>query len=77
MARSDQVLHRSYILYTGDFAFLANLKKFNKLPKDLQQVLINVVKELEPEMAKDYAKMVQAERKKIVDAGVTFIKFAP
>lgn len=63
--------------YTGDFVFLANLKKFNKLPKDLQQVLIDVVKELEPEMVKDYEKMVQAERKKIVDAGVTFIKFAP
>jgi len=63
--------------YTGDFVFLVNHKRFNKLPKDLQQVLIDVVKELEPLMVKEYDKMVQAERKKIADAGVTFIKFAP
>ena len=62
--------------YSGDFVFLANLKTFNNLPKHLQQVLIDAVKELEPKMVNMYQDLVSEERKKAEKAGVNFIRFS-
>jgi len=63
--------------YAGDMLFLANLKSFNKLPKHLQKVLIEVTKEIELELLDLYKDIVAKEREKAIKAGVKFIKFKP
>jgi len=63
--------------YSGDFLFLANLKSFNRLPKHLQDLLIDVVRDFEPQMVKLYKGVVKEERKKAIKAGVKFVKFSP
>jgi hypothetical protein len=40
-------------------------------------MLVEVVKEFEPEMVKSYENVVSLEREKALKAGVKFIKFSP
>lgn len=67
-----------HALYTmSSPVFMVNLDKWNKLPGDLQKLLTDVAIELEPELAALRGKRNAAARKKMISAGVKFIKFSP
>jgi TRAP-type C4-dicarboxylate transport system substrate-binding protein len=65
------------ILSAATFTTVMNLKKFNSLPKHLQDVLTTVAVEYEPVMAKYYDELRAKEQKGWKDAGVSFIKLPP
>ena len=70
-----------YIIYPGfyqvDVGILMNLKTWNKLPRDLQDVVISAAKKAEREAADHYAKLVKEEEKLITSKGVQIIRFNP
>lgn len=56
---------------------LMNLDTYKKLPKNLQKVLDDSIIEVEKEAAAFWAKTVESDWKKLLDAGVTRIEFSP
>lgn len=65
------------ILSAATFTTYMNLKKFDSLPKPLQDVLTRVSAEYEPVMAKYFADLRDAEKEQWKAAGVSFIKLPP
>ncbi|MFC1867199.1 TRAP transporter substrate-binding protein DctP [Thermodesulfobacteriota bacterium] len=66
--------HKFYNLHT---AITMNLNSWNKLPKDLQDLLTDVMIEVEKEVTIFFAREEKTAYKKILDAGVKPIKFSP
>ena len=56
---------------------LINLDEWNKIPKDLQDVLIEAMKEVEQESPPIYEELRAQERAAMEEAGVQFIKLSP
>ena len=56
---------------------LVNLDKWNKLPKELQDLMIEVAIEIEPEVVAFFGEKSRQHRKKMMDTGVKFVKFSP
>ncbi|MFC2003513.1 TRAP transporter substrate-binding protein DctP [Chloroflexota bacterium] len=64
--------------YGGPYTTLANTKSFQRLPKHLQDLLMDIGEELDIELP-DYAAETydKPERQALRDAGVELIKFSP
>ena len=56
---------------------LMNLKKFEGLDPELQQILIDSQVEIEAEMGQIGGEMIAAERKRLEEAGITFTHLPP
>lgn len=56
---------------------VVNLDSWNRLPKQWQDLLAEVGKEIDSELWDFYAKVREEERQKVQDAGVEFLKFSP
>lgn len=63
--------------YQVDVCILVNLDSWNRLPKDLQQLLADVAQKLEHEASEHFAKIIQEERELIASKGVQVIRFSP
>jgi len=61
----------------GNLVSIMNLKKWNKIPKHLQKVMIDAMIELEPQMYEIFARDQAAARKKMIAKGMVPIKFSP
>ncbi|MFC2003516.1 TRAP transporter substrate-binding protein DctP [Chloroflexota bacterium] len=70
-----------YVIDHGFYAptqqFFVNLDSFQRLPKHLQDLMMDVVEEMEPEVMGVWEQQCREEREKWVTAGVNFIKFTP
>lgn len=62
---------------TGNTTVLVNLKAWNRVPKHLQQLMVDVMVEMEPEIAAYYKRSFEGTIKKLKDHGMKFIKFSP
>ena len=65
----------SYFQGTG--MIIGNLNSWNKLPEDLQKLIMDTMIEYEINQMDFEAKKMAGAKKKMVDAGVEFYKFAP
>lgn len=54
-----------------------NLDKFNSLPKDIQDLLVETALEVEKEMPEICEKMKNDERERMIDAGVEYVSLSP
>ena len=63
--------------YQVDVCILVNLDTWNRLPKDLQQVLTDVAKEIEHEASGYFNKIIKEERDLITQKGVQVLEFSP
>ena len=63
--------------YQVDVCILINLDTWNRLPKDLQQVLTDVAKEVEHEASDYFTKIIKEERDHITNKGVQVLQFSP
>lgn len=66
--------HKFYNLHTS---INMNLDSWNKLPKEMQDLLTDVMMEVEKEVTIFFDREEKAAYKKIIDAGVKPIKFSP
>ncbi len=62
--------------YQVDVCILVNLDSWNRLPKDLQQLLTKVAEKVEHEASEYFAKIIQEEREFIASKGMQVIKFS-
>jgi TRAP-type transport system periplasmic protein len=62
--------------YQVDVIALANINAWNKLPKDLQDVLNTSMQEVEKEAQEHFAKLISLDRDKIKKKGVQEIKLS-
>jgi TRAP-type transport system periplasmic protein len=58
----------------GWVVMLANAKQFDNLPKDVQQILVNAVQEVEKKTPEMYDALATAEAKELAAAGMKSIK---
>ena len=65
----------SYFQGTG--MIIANLKSWNKLPKNLQKLIMDTMIEYEIVQMDAEAKKMARAKKTMMDAGVEFYKFSP
>jgi len=65
------------VLSAATFTIVMNEKKFNSLPKHLQDALTAAAAEYEPIMAKYYADLKKKEEQEWKGAGINFIKLSP
>ena len=63
--------------YQVDVCILVNLDSWNRLSKDLQQLLTDAAKKVEHEASEHYARIIKEERDLILSKGVQVIKFSP
>lgn len=63
--------------YVDNTVWIMNLNKWNSLSKDLQNRLMNVYLEMEPELAQMHKDMIAASNKKMAESGAKFIKLSP
>lgn len=63
--------------YSQNGVILVNLDSWNKIPKAVQDKMINITAEYEREMEAGFEEIIQGERQKMRDAGMEFIKFSP
>jgi TRAP-type C4-dicarboxylate transport system substrate-binding protein len=63
--------------YQVDVCILVNLDTWNRLPKDLQQVLTDVAVEVEHEASDYFNQIIKGERDLITGKGVQVLKFSP
>ena len=61
----------------GSAAVVMNLAKFKSLPKHLQDVIIDVVKKIEPLIDDIHEEIVSQQTKKLAGHGVKHIKWSP
>jgi TRAP-type C4-dicarboxylate transport system substrate-binding protein len=62
--------------YQVDVCILVNLDSWNRLPKDLQQLLTKVAEQVEHEASEYFAKIIQEEREFITSKGMQIITFS-
>jgi len=62
--------------YQVDVIALANINAWNKLPKDLQDILNTSMQEVEKEAQEHFAKLISQDREKIKKKGIQEIKFS-
>lgn len=60
--------------YQVDVIALAHINSWNKLPKDLQEVLISSMKEVERDAHAHFGKLIKEDREKITKKGIQEIK---
>ncbi|MEW5920844.1 MAG: TRAP transporter substrate-binding protein DctP [Bacillota bacterium] len=60
---------------SNNATILFNLNKFNSIPSDLQDIIIETTAAFEYKMSDHFAAAVAAERKKLEEEGVVFIKY--
>jgi len=63
--------------YQVDVSILVNLDVWNRLSKNLQELLISVGKKVEHEASDHFAKLIKGERDFILSKGVKVIRFSP
>lgn len=68
------ILDHAY--YADNTVWIMNLNKWNSLSKDLQNKLMNVYLEMEPELAQMHKDLIANAKKKMADSGVQYIKFS-
>jgi TRAP-type C4-dicarboxylate transport system substrate-binding protein len=61
----------------GNFMAIVNLKAWNRVPKHLQQLMVDVMAEMEPEIGTYYKNSFEGTMKKLKDYGMKFVKFSP
>jgi len=66
-----------HTVYYQSLVFLVNLDSWNKIPQDLQQIMIDTMIDTEKWAADFHKEMAEKERQTMVDAGVEFITFSP
>jgi TRAP-type C4-dicarboxylate transport system substrate-binding protein len=62
--------------YQVDVIALAHINSWNKLPKDLQEVMISSMKEVEKEAYAHFGKLIKQDREKITKKGIQEIKLS-
>lgn len=73
--KTKYVIDHPYFQATG--LFIGNLKSWNKLPKDVQDLIMGRMIEFEKEAIPWEVKKMEQARKKMMDVGVEFYKFPP
>ena len=63
--------------YKSDTVFVMNLGKWNSIPPHLQETLKRVIGESDAKLLRLFQEIEKNERKKMLDAGMKFIKFSP
>lgn len=63
--------------YYSNVTTVMNLDKWNSLPKHLQDLMLDIMIEMEPEAVAYFDELNKTERQKLVDAGMEFIEFSP
>ncbi|MFC1980368.1 TRAP transporter substrate-binding protein DctP [Chloroflexota bacterium] len=62
--------------WPNNLIFMANLESFNKLPKNLQDLMVEISIEIETEEEAFFADLEKDYRQKLIDAGMQPIKFS-
>jgi TRAP-type C4-dicarboxylate transport system substrate-binding protein len=63
--------------YAASMNVIVNLKKWNQIPKNLQDRIVEINHEVYPEIRKYYDSILAGEWKEIFDNGIKPIKFSP
>lgn len=63
--------------YQAEVGMVVNLQTWKKLPKDMQDMLVAITKELERDASDYYAKVTREERDFILSRGIQVIRFDP
>lgn len=63
--------------YTNNTVVLLNLKKWKSLPRHLQDLMVEVIKEIEPEAVEHFISISDKEKEQLSNAGMKFIEFSP
>ena len=63
--------------YQADVGIVFNLKIWNRLPKDIRDLLVAIATRLERDASDYYAKIIQEERDLILSRGMKVIRFSP
>ena len=64
-------------IYSDNNAIIINMDKWNSLPKHLQDLMIESMKEVEREIPPESRGVFAKHRQGMLDAGMEFIKFSP